>query len=122
MTAGAENSNMNQEYLGSPVQVIDAIDEGKLAFVSTKPIEVSDRGGWIAVGGICDDAQSGATLRWIVRDDAGAELGDGFVTCDAGRFTVNLSEGDFDCGSYQLSAQLGVEESDPVEVKRDCSR
>ncbi|MCM2280273.1 MAG: hypothetical protein NDI61_00345 [Bdellovibrionaceae bacterium] len=108
---------------GSPVDVIDQINEGKLAFATNQPIAIAagESGGMITLPGTCDPDQSGATLRWTVRDEAAAELGEGFVSCQDGAFTVTLSKDDFDCGSFHLVAQLGVAESPAVTITRQCA-
>lgn len=112
---------VGHQQIGSHVDVIDQINEGRLSFMQ-KSVAVQEQAESLELTGLCDQAQSGATLRWQLRDANNQDLGEGFVVCEQGGFTVAIEPvHELECGaSYNLIAQLGVEESDAVEIKRAC--
>ncbi len=114
---------VGHQQLASPVDVIDRINEGKLSFMQ-KSVAVRPEVESLVLNGVCDPEQSGATLRWELRDSNNEDLGEGFVSCEQGGFMVALAPvQEFECGaSYSLVAQLGVMESEAVEIRRSCIR
>jgi hypothetical protein len=105
----------------APPSVIDQVSTGGLAFVE-KNVAVAPQDDSVALNGICGQDQSGATLRWELRDSQGSDLTAGYARCEQGGFRVELAPvQSLPCGSsYQLVALLGVNESDSVEIRRNC--
>lgn len=117
----AGDSMAGDEQFGAEVDVIDQINEGDLTFMQ-KSVAVRAEVESLELDGRCDLAQSGATLRWELRDANNQELGEGYVQCEDGGFRIAVAPvQELECGaSYSLIAQLGVEESEAVQIERAC--
>lgn len=107
-----------------PVSTIDPVRAHSDVGFEKERVELPADGTPVAIHGFCDEEQSGAILRWELKNANQEELGEGYAECDNGAFHVEFAPGqiaELQCGeSYRLSAQLGLGSPGEVEILGDC--
>jgi hypothetical protein len=94
---------------------------GAVAFVE-KAVAVAPQAQSVLLDGMCRQDQIGAILHWELRSREGDVLTDGLANCTEEGFQVEIAPMQaLDCeSSYAVVAQLGVSESEPLEISRRC--
>ncbi len=116
---GAESTDSGED---SPRYIIDPVRLNNGVTFVEKTVQLEKNQHSLELNGICAEGQSGATLRWDLRDQENVNIGSGYADCEQGGFRLELSPvQSLKCGEpYTLSAQIGVGKGDTVEIQRDC--
>lgn len=105
-----------------PISTIDDVNRTTAVSFSEKQIALNDSLEHFDVAGVCDKAQSGAILGWVLEDVAGNRVQAGRVQCVDGQFQIGLDLlQDLDCNqAHTLVAYLGVGDEGEVIITRRC--
>ncbi|MES2963758.1 MAG: hypothetical protein V4760_07685 [Bdellovibrionota bacterium] len=106
----------------SPVGVINPVNQtsSSLRFTQDK-VQTDDTVQSAVLDGECDRIAEGTVVGWDVQDGASSFSG-GYVSCDRGRFQVEIANRELECGKvYEVSARLEDGTEGRAQVEMVCA-
>ena len=121
--APAPGMNGNVASADGSVHVINPVTTGGALQFAEESVKVNAEEDSAVMVGFCREDQVGATIRWELRHPDQGIVAEGYADCrESGVFDLEVAPMlSLDCGTpYHLVALLGVSESNPVSISRNC--